>query len=91
MAGSEICSILISTGHQKFGVGYQTVNDLYPDWILKKISNINQENVETPLTGDYQFGSSHSSLRTRMQTFVEGLCVITFQYGILMNCLVVDC
>jgi hypothetical protein len=46
MAGSEICSILISTGHQKFAVGYQTVNDLYPDWILKEISNINQENVK---------------------------------------------
>jgi hypothetical protein len=25
-----------------------------------------------------------------MQKFVEGLCAIAFQYGILMNCLVVD-
>jgi hypothetical protein len=36
MAGSEIYNIPpISTGKQKFGFGYQTVNDLYPDWILR--------------------------------------------------------
>jgi hypothetical protein len=38
--GSEICSVPISTGYQKLGFGYQTVNDLYPDWILRKFQTL---------------------------------------------------
>jgi hypothetical protein len=47
LAGSEICSIPISTGYQKFGFGYQTVNYLYPDWIQRKFQTLRK--CETPL------------------------------------------
>jgi hypothetical protein len=78
---TEICSIPISTGYQKFDFGYQTVNDLYPDWILRKFQTLRK--CETPL---------HDGLLIAFESyqFASNLLKDYVHFSVLMNCLVVD-
>jgi hypothetical protein len=46
-AGSEICSTLDIHRILKFGSGYQTVNDLCPDWILQSFKHKHHIHLST--------------------------------------------
>jgi hypothetical protein len=71
--GSESYSTLISTGYQKFGFGYQTVNDLYSDWILRIFQTLIIRKFDGLLITFeyYQFTISVSSLKTSSPAYIN--------------------